>query len=343
MIDWLKVRFDFKPPSETAGRLYGGEVMIIEPDGVVKWRKVKPLEFRGSHESSLYVSIDGFTGCLLVDGNPTKYFQGHNVFGTWDLRGLAVSTFGKVVEALDLPYSPADLADVEAGSFEILRVDLTESFACGSLQRARSVLESLALNGHLRQSRHGKGLLDQGTLYYRKHSRRWAAKVYCKGQELGAHRIFTTFPQAIEVHEVGQDLLRLEFVIRAMELKTRGLHRGSSWSYTTPEEIFASMREKLEIPMSHELPSVTLAALPTGIRLTYSAWKNGEDVRLMMSKPTFYKHRRVLRALGVDISVRQPKEVSNVVPLVQLITLRPLGVPAQFIGTEAYFEPRRIA
>lgn len=343
MIDWLKVRFDYKPPEDVARRLYGGEVMIIEATGEVRWRKVKPLEMRGSHESALHVSVDAFTGLLLVDGNPVKYFQGHNVFGTWSVRGLALAVFDEVLAQMGLPAAADDRGRVEHGSFELLRIDVTESYACGSLQRARSVLESLASHGYLRGSRHGKGLMDQGTLYYRKRSRRWAAKVYCKGQELGAHRIRTTFPQAVEVSELAQGLLRLEFVIRAMELKTRCLHRGFAWCDSTPQQIFSELLAKLELPMFHDLPPVALESLTPRLRMIYIAWKAGEDVRLMCSRPTFYKYRRELRDLGIDISIRQPKERSNVVPIVKLLELRPLGVPEQFIGTEAYFEPRAVA
>lgn len=343
MIDWLKVRFDYKPSREHVSQLYGGEVMIIEATGAVRWRKVKPKEMRGSHESSLHVSIDAFTGCLLVDGNPVKYFQGHNVFGTWSVRALALAVFDEVLSQLGLPASTDERLRVEHGSFEVLRVDLTESYHCGNLQRARSVLESIATHGHLRDSRHGKGLLDQGTLYYRKHSRRWAAKCYCKGQEMGAHRILTTFPEAIEVHELAKGLLRLEFVMRAMELKTRRLNRGSAWCDSKPQELFNELRAKLELPMFHELPSVALDALPPRVRAIYVAWKAGEDPRLLCSRATFYRYRKELRALGVDISIRKPKDSSNVVPLVQIIELRPLGVPERFVGTAAYFDPRAAA
>lgn len=343
MIDWLKIRFDYEPAPELCTRLYGGEVVILNADRSVKWQKIKPLEMRGSHDAALHVAIDSMTGCLVVDGNPTKYFQGHNVFGTWDMRALAAHTFAQVVAFLSLTPSQEEIDRVAHGHFEILRIDLTESYACGSLQRARSVLESFERNAHLRQSRHGKGLLDQGTLYYRKHSRRWAAKLYCKGQELRAHPIAESLPDALEVADIATDLLRVEFVVRAMELKHRNLHRGRHWSDTTPEEVFREMLEKLEIPMSHELPSVALDSLPARLRGIYLNWKAGEDVRLLCSKRSFYRYRNELRALGVDIAVRQPKDITNVVPLVQIIELRPLGVPDRFRGTPAYFEPRRTA
>lgn len=340
MIDWLKVRYDFQPSPIAAARLYGGEVMIIEATGAVRWRKVKPLEMRGSYETALHVSIDAMTGTLLVDGNPAKYFQGHNVFGTWSVRGLALAVFDHVCAQLDLTPAAIDRGRVEHGSFELLRVDLTESYHCGNLQRARSVLESIATYGHLRQSRHSRGLLDQGTLYYRKRSRRWAAKFYCKGQELAAHAIAGELEEAAEVEKLAQGLLRLEFVMRAMELKTRGLNRGHMWCDTTGPELFEELRAKLELPMFHELPSDALDAMTVRLRAIYIAWKAGEDVRLLCSKASFYRYRQALRAYGIDIATRQAKEISNVVPLVQLIELRPLGVPEQFVGTDAYFDPR---
>ena len=44
--------------------------------------------------------------------------------------------------------------------------------------------------------------------------------------------------------------------------------------------------------------------------------------------------------LGIDIAVKQPRETSNVVPLVVTLVGREVGVPDWAKGTPLYFDPR---
>ena len=52
----------------------------------------------------------------------------------------------------------------------------------------------------------------------------------------------------------------------------------------------------------------TLNDLPRHLRGTYASWRNGWPLKLSLS--TFYRHRRLLLAYGVDISIP-----AKVVPL----------------------------
>ena len=94
-----------------------------------------------------------------------------------------------------------------------------------------------------------------------------------------------------------------------------------------------------------ELKLLDLDGLPSGVRATYQLWFDGHDVRSMVSRPTFYRHRNQLLEHGIDISMASNKvqpDRSNVVPLVRTITLSPAVVPHWAYGTDLFFEPRKL-
>jgi II/X family phage/plasmid replication protein len=336
VIDWLKFRVPFTPTE----KIGGDRVMVINPDGVIQWEKLRPLEVVGSHDSSLRASCCPITNRLMIDGNPVKFFQGHNVFGCDDVKGLAAAAFRVVERLLKLPVDEHFAKMVELGEFDLLRVDVTEMYSVGSRARARSMIRSLGERAVMR--RRGRGEFKDGTLYYGMHSRRWAGKVYCKGDEIEAkgHRIGESVFDAPTVRAFADDKVRIEFVIRAMELDRRGLDRGFAWCDTTPRDLYRELLATLELPDMIELPGETLDGLAPRLQLVYQAWKRGDDLRAVVPRRSFYRYRRELLNLGVDISIPQPKDrSSNVVPLVSIIEARPVGVPSWAIGTRAYFDP----
>jgi len=95
-----------------------------------------------------------------------------------------------------------------------------------------------------------------------------------------------------------------------------------------------------------ELQLLDLSKLPSSVRSTYQLWFDGHDLMSILSKPTFYRHRKQLLEHCIDISLPSNKtqpDRSNVVPLVRTITLRPAEIPSWAFGTNLYFEPRLIA
>ena len=191
---------------------------------------------------------------------------------------------------------------------------------------------------------------SHNTVYFRKHSRRLSLKCYVKADEKGALAYYGA-EGSVDVERVAdlftwaEDKLRIEAVVRTMELKDRGLDRGSAWSDTTADELYASAVEKLELPVMLELPTETLLALPGRLRCVYETWLAGKDMRTMFSRSAFYRFRKELLAHGIDIaSTRPTAPKSNVIPLIRRVTLVPAPIPDWAIGTRLYFDPRtRIA
>ena len=78
-----------------------------------------------------------------------------------------------------------------------------------------------------------------------------------------------------------------------------------------------------------KLSSEITRGLPTGLRLAYLAWFNGEDLRTILPKNTFYRYRRKLKEYDVDIVLVRDidKPVDNVIPLIRVLEAEPVGIP----------------
>lgn len=338
MIDWLKLRV----PIGVSGKIPGDVVMLVSPDGEIKWQKVRALQMRGSHDASLQVSACPVTGKLVIDGNPSKFFQGHNVFGSDDIHGLAHALVANVVNFLELEITDYFRAALDAHFLEIARVDLTEMYSFGSMAHSTAAVRAIGEHGTVKHR--GRGLMKEGTVYFGKHSRRSALKVYAKGVELKEHKLPKDLACRDEVETFAGDKLRVEVVLRGMELKDRGLDLLSNWTPETGATLHREFVERLNVPDNIELPPAALEGLSPRLQLAYSAWMRGDDLRVTLPARTYYRYRAELLKLGVDIATLRPAEAkSNVVPLVRVLYGTPAGVPSWAHGTPAYFEPRRRA
>lgn len=334
MIDWLKLRVPF----DATGKIPGDVICIFTPEGELKWQKTKAAPLRGSYEADVHVSSCPVTGRLVIDGNPTKFFQGHNVFGTDDIHGLARAILDTVSSGLQF-----DLGDVTDDDIELSRVDINRSFDCSSLANARAAVRALADNATMRHR--GRGQLGrEGTAYWGKHSRRDALKAYAKGHEILDNPIHKDHPQRDELISHAQQLLRIELVLRSMGLKQRGLSHLASWDDDTVDMLFTAAMGKLTVPDNIDLAPAILDTLTPRLRLAYMAWQRGDDLRATLPRKTFYRYRKELLGHGIDLLSLRPAEARrSTLQLVNVINAVPVGVPTWAKGTVAYFEPRRAA
>lgn len=349
MIDWLTLRVFCNAPVEA------GRVVSFTPSGEIEWNAPKALHMEGSHSETVRVRRAGLPivkgspnaplTCLEISGNPAKWFQGHNLFGTDDLPGLSRAFVRAVVARLGYTLTPQEQSDIDAGLIQLLRIDTTQSWNLGTLPRALSAARALADGSHFNYLGRGS-MTETGTVYWKKKSRHVAGKAYCKGQELRSHKLPSELSRRDDLVALAQGLLRVEFTFRRMALVFRGLDTIAAWDTlgATPEGLHADLMSTLTISDAG-LPDDDLEQLPTRLRAPYVCWKEGEDLRTIYSRATFYRYRKALLPFGIDLASQQPakRDKSNVVPLRVTLVGQPLTVPDWAVGTALYFDPRRAA
>ena len=347
-LDWITAVVPCFHPNP----IEGGRIMKVSPDGVIEWQTATRLEVEGSHESNILVrthdvNLDRQGVMLEVTGNPTKWLQGHNVFGGFcspsALMDALIEHLSRVVPGIQP--SDFDRRKVQDGRFKLLRVDVTRMYELDSRAAVRAWLRSSERSAYMKHR--GRGTLTKnGTLYFGKHSRRWSLKFYAKGDELDGGKGHS-LPEGLECADRlsawAGNKLRCELVLRSMELKRRGLEWGMNWSDATAAELMNGIVLGLQMSDKLTLPASALEGLPPRLRAFYEAWVNGVDLREILPKNTFYRYRRQLLPLGVDLAIRQPSEDrSNVVPLIRVLEAVPVGPPEWAKGTSLLAEPGRV-
>lgn len=322
MIDWLKVRIPVTHAPLTAS----GWLMCLNESGAVEWCKAartvvgSDIEDRASsdHRISLQstgpLDSDGNCTELTIDGNLTKFFQGHNLWGTDDhifliyafLWWLRNADRSHTVQFVTPDNPPPE-------SWIVQRIDITHYLDVGSRHNVRCFLDAIAEDGHTKFQRAN---YTKGTVYLNKTSRRWGVKFYDKYQECQnrskGHRIsfcywspFDTEPKTRTIQEVTLlqqsvlNLVRCELVLRQNELREIDC---KSATHIKPTRLYIDYVSRIKTESTMRITDEKVHNLPTAVRSTYLLWSQGHDVRSVVSKATYYRHKRELESVGIDIS-----------------------------------------
>lgn len=333
MCDWFRGSFPFLHHPLPAGR-----VLSIEPDGSIAWEAVKALECRSTHETSIKFKSSGGNGEglateMLIDGNLSKFLQGHNIFGSLDVTALLAQTVERIYSEHAQHFaqtSPLDLtlARIKKGDYKIKMLDINQLFDVGNDPSVEAWLHA----AHMRaRSRHGRSTRDKGTVYLGQSSRRWAMKFYNKFRELQAQGKTHKLPnhlQGLGLEEFIKGKLRAELRIFGKELEKLGITHGY---HITPQKLLDLLNTylgKIEMTTQATLIDDQLFNMPRCIQATYQLWRQGADLKNMMPPNTFYTHRRKLLPYGIDINMPSlAPEHNNVVPMIRVIEATPVQNP----------------
>ncbi|MDQ2761917.1 MAG: phage/plasmid replication protein, II/X family [Actinomycetota bacterium] len=351
MIDWLTFVAPLAHVGGEKGPFYAGEVMATKPDPThpdgfaLDWSIWKRKSFEGSYSNVIQIQSTTDELCrpaIWVSGNPAKWFQGHNVFGTADIRGLVLEMLHRICRSVGVTPSPEDLSLWHAGIIKLSRVDITHSFDLGTLPRVRNALRSLDSTANLKHR--GRGHFRGDSLLFGKGSRRWSLTLYAKGAELNVkgHALPLDLADS-SVAKIAQGLLRAEVRMQSLQLVAEHLEYLAYWGENAGSELHSRFLSGLQIAEASMLDAETLDGLPGRLQLAYNNWREGHDLRAILSRPTFYRYRLELLKRGIDIAVKQKRtspDLSNVIPLRTVLHAYPMTVPDWAVGTPLYFEPR---
>lgn len=326
MIDWVTMKIS----CDHDGIISDGEVVSLSKDGnSIEWSLVKFLPVLGSHDAT--VSIRSITQSTIeISGNPVKWLQGHNLFGTNDLKRLVWVFFNELLKISELNLKPSikQLQAIKAGNLTVSRVDINETWF---LKDRSEVLAWLNAAGQKMRLKHrGAGQFKGDTLYWGKGSRRWFLKCYSKGDEINSRK--SNFPSVLrtpEMLEYAERALRLELTIKSNQLREWQLHEVSNWGTDSGKMLLLELIKGLEMSNNIRLTDEVLANLPSRLKMAYLSWWGGADLKQILSRPTFYRYRTQLKEYDIDIGILKDvkEDKNNVIPLMRVLEAQPVGIP----------------
>ena len=331
MIDWITGKFWITHNPEVLRSGQSIRTKIVDGVETIEYDIANRLSVKGSHDAT--ITIRSHTdNTVEISGNPAKFLQGHNVFGTNDLKYLVAKMIDKLCMIDELELKPTDIEyeNIQEGKYHLSRVDVNEHFAFPSAQVARAWLRAAGNSANMKFR--GAGLFKEGTLYFE--GKRYIPKIYFKYDEINSkdksHRLPDELLQIPELIEYAEKSLRFEIKILSTQLKDWMLHLGCNWDADTATMLINDQFiSKLQLSANMPIENEVIESLPKNLRLTYTAWINGEDLRQVLSRPTFYRYRTRLMEYGIDISIVKDieKEQSNVVPMIRYLEAVPMGIP----------------
>lgn len=345
MVDFLTAEV----PDPVGIPVNAGEITRVDRDGEVEWSTKARLMVRGSWSSSMSFRAIGAApfdqgdhrarmealdvARMQVSGNPAKFLNGHNLFGTDDVAGLLAASIRKAKDAIwpDLFEQP----EIDVSEALLSRIDLTSSWL---LDREEDVLPTMrAMEETVWCPYRGRGVFDAGgsTLYFGrvdkgKRAKDWALKLYWKGPEITAHPLPAPAYSVPGLLDEVNRTIRCELTLRTPELKRLGLTKVGQWTAARVRQVWEEYVNKLDFGQATvNLDTVDLRSL--GLKPRHiawiAAWKAGNDLQGSMSKSAFYRLRKEIKqATGYDVAALCPK--SNVVPLRRIVTMTPALHPS---------------
>lgn len=348
MIDWVTAKIPCLHLPIKAG-----QVMKLTPEGEIEWSTVCRTSVTGSFDNRLSVRSQGSDGeghatTLHISGNPAKYLQGHNIVGSDNVIKLVQMAVQRAVhtlidEGMATPFleNSVDWGAIANGDFEIDRVDINYLYELPSRSDVNAWLRAAEYCSH---TRHGRPRNDGGTVYWGKQSRRWSLKAYSKAREIegkGMHKLPDeeyfkkrnlslpwNFKPLQKLKDWVQNKLRIEAVIRQMELREQGIKYARDLTPERVQNLYSQYVGRIEMAEKVLLNDEQALKLPRAAAATYHMWKIGMVPADMLPRNTFYRHRRQLLEHGIDISNPPPiASGSNVVPLIRVLEAKPVQIP----------------
>jgi II/X family phage/plasmid replication protein len=336
MFDWVTARF----PLTGAGIINGGRVVTINALGEVEYETDRRLLVEGSH--SARISVRGGGDELVVSGNPSKFLQGHNLFGPPELAPLLYRTLSTLADKLGITPTLQDLTAWRKGHCYLSRLDVTRMIDCGDDETVKRVLAAV---GQVARKKFQKGsVFGADTVYIGRGSRRQMMKLYHKADELRVpgHKL----PESLapiwhpKLLDFAAGKLRVEVQIGSKTFNENPiLRRAGIWNGDLAASVLDKALAALEVSDTMRLPDNVVEGLPPKLIPIYHAWRNGCDLRTLYSKAQFYRYRKQLMAYGIDISQVQLHAVETEVrylagfPIRDLLQRPGAGVPDWAEGT----------
>ena len=311
--------------------LNSGALVKIDEHGLIQWESLSWTTVEGSFSSKIkvfstgHLDDQGRATYLKISGNPAKFLQGHNIFGTDDLSRLMVLFTNRIFDILGIAPLLSDLKAIREGNYSLSRIDINYGFR---LDTRTDVLSWIRAAEHKSYTRAGKSSRKGGTIYFGQKSRRWSLKFYSKGEEVESNKKHH-FLLNDDLRKYADTILRAELTLRSLELRELNLYMANTLTQPVIQKIYGQYLGKLQMSAQQYLPNQVFLSLPRRLQSTYALWKEGIDLKKTMSERNYYYHRSGLLKYGIDIN-HLPDSITkldNVVPLIRVLEAKPAEIP----------------
>lgn len=304
--DWMSFRHDFDIGNPTKS-IEAGKTMKLTQDGVIEWEKKDFTQIRcASSDTSIRVKCDG--SHLWFQGNIGRFQQTDNV------QGLnVIQCFEKASNLLRSFYPELDLrllgsvqrqGTISEYGTHLTRLDLASNFETDNYLQLSQVLSGRRIGQ--RVPRVGKYGPTWG--YDTKRGQYWKAKLYDKRAEQDGKRSPYT-------HDT---LARFEIQLGSEYLRQQKLNHLAVWGEKMKTENVIYGRFANQI-LNEQATIEDWSDFPVALRQHAIMWRDGQDPKCYLQKSRYYKVRKDLLELGLDIS--SPCNVMNLTQKIKTISL----------------------
>jgi hypothetical protein len=330
----------------------GEKLLCVVPGETFRY-SVPSVLVKGSHSTAVRVRSDGSN--VTLSGNPGRYDRPDNVFNygieetvkkaSGIVAGYSLPAFsaGECLAKTSVNERDRDLGLWYEWTGAVIReLHATVNYSAGNEALAK---EYMQYAGSLRAARIAKGVFGDETIVYGALAKKGktfhkAIVIYRKAEEMLAHAKGPEAKEAVKKspeYELARDtgLVRVECKWGSHFLRDNGLRFLGEMKMGKIVSIF--MRETAFLRDASPERAVRLVSdMPTKLRLAALAWIRGDDLRVLMSRATFFRVVKSLRDYGLDVSERRSGQVGLTqaesdlqVMLAQLpcFDLRPLACP----------------
>lgn len=306
-----------------------------EGNPIPEYESVSRRFISGSYDSLYVIRCDGAK--VEFEGNVGRFCRPDNLFNL-DFDAT-VQKINEILATYDLPpFTAGDpyfktnpsAHDYKHGLLQewtgasVSELHITQNYATGNAGNAQAAIDWLATQSvtHIKRTR-----AHDTTVTWGKKSGRKLLKAYLKAPEMLTHRHGRSKAE-IEQDPVYQyanthGILRFELEAKRLHLRD---HHCRFLGEITMDKLIRLFNEDVEPLLGRVKTDITrmeLDTLPAPVRMTASAYLRGENVSTLLSRRTFYRHLKVLRDYGLDISEPLPT-LHKFSPVIQVIQIQPI-------------------
>lgn len=239
---------------------------------------------------------------LYIEASVPKYLTGQNIVGREELLDQCIALIDDVLPKLGIEPTPDERDAINAGNFDMKRIDFAMHCDCGTPDRAvalMTALRSLVFTKAKDASAYGIE-----TVYVNQHSPYWTLRCYRKDLEiLKSSRVLplNVYKRDYWMGKV-QNCVRLELTLRARELTRLGLNDPSAWSVDGAHKRMQIWINRLS-DVEGVCPSVDrIKDLPSGMQTKLLGWLAGDLGTFARTPSTENRaHKMILAVNGINI------------------------------------------